>query len=159
VENISDKLFENTTYMQGLFENAMDFILRKFKLCDLDAAIMSMDGLVSKQQISISILNPLMQTTVLPDDGKSAMEYIGNSVLGAVDQMPLHTMTDVIDRLMNGFAVLFVDGCSYALCFGIQGFDVFDYSTRRPRRRWNPATPTSSRRIPSRNCARRPASI
>ncbi len=123
MENISNKLLENTTYMQGLFENAMDFILRKFKICDLDAAIMSMDGLVSKQQISISILNPLMQATALPLDGNSAMEHIGNYVLGAVDQMPLHTMTDVIDRLMNGFAVLFVDGCSYAQCFGIQGFD------------------------------------
>lgn len=116
-------LNENTVYLQGLFENAMDFILRKFKLGNTDAAILAIDGLVSKQQISISILNPILQTEPPKASGADIMKYIENNVLGSVDQMQLHTVSDIIDRLMNGFAVLLLDGCGYALCFGIQGFD------------------------------------
>ncbi len=123
VLNISSKLNENISYLQGLFEDAMDFILRRLYINNIDAAILAIDGLVSKEQIAISILNPIMQTTVLQSNGKRAMSYVEQKVLGSVDQMQLHTMPEILDRLMNGFAVLLVDECSYALCIGIQGFD------------------------------------
>lgn len=123
MENISEKLSDNTEYLRDMFKNAMDFILREFKIDGIDAAVLAMDGLVSKQQVSIGILNPIMQTPVLQPDGKETMRYIENNVLGTVDQMHLHTMPDVLDRLMNGFAVLMIDGCGYALCFGTQGFE------------------------------------
>ena len=104
-------------------KDAMDFMLRKFKINGMDAAILAIDGLISKQQVSIGILNPIMEAAVQQPDGKAAMQYIEKYVLGFIDAMRLQTVSDVIDRLMNGFAVLFLDGCDYALCFGTQGFD------------------------------------
>ena len=123
MENLSEKLSENTEYIGGLFENAMDFILREFKIDGTSAALLAMDGLVSKQHVTIGILNPIMRAAVLQTDGRAQMEYIKENVLGAVEQTELHTVPEVLDRLMNGFAILMLDGCDYALAFGTQGFE------------------------------------
>ena len=121
--NISDKLSENTAYIGGLFENAMDFILKEFKVDGTDAALFAMDGLVSKQHVTIGILNPIMRAAVPQGDGRAKMAYIKENVLGAVEQTELHTAQEVVDRLMNGFAVFMLDECNYALAFGTQGFE------------------------------------
>ena len=121
--NISEDLRDNTDYLRGLFKDAMDFMLREFRIGSVRAAAAAMDGLVSKQQVSIGILNPIMEAAVLQADGESTMRYIEDHVLGFVDQMRLYTLSDIVDRMMNGFAVLLVDGCRYALCFGTQGCD------------------------------------
>ena len=61
MENLSEHLKENVTYINGLFENAMDYIEREFMVGTVPAALLTMDGLVSKQHITLSILNPLMR--------------------------------------------------------------------------------------------------
>ena len=121
--NISEQLSENTDYIQGLFKNAMDFILREFRIDGVSAALLAIEGLVNKQQIMLGVLNPIMRAAVLQTDGKAKMTYIQHNVLGAVDQIELHTVDDIVSRLMNGFSVLLVDGCSYGLAFGTQGFE------------------------------------
>lgn len=121
--NISERLSENTEYIQGLFENAMDFILREFKIDGMPAALFAMDGLVNKQHVTLGILNPIMRAAVLQPGGREKMAYIQENVLGAVEQAELYTIPDVLDRLMNGFAVLMIDECDYALAFGTQGFE------------------------------------
>lgn len=101
----------------------MDFILREFTVENTDAALFSIDGLINKQHVSIGVLNPIMRATVLIPGGREKMEFIAQNVLGAVEQAKLHTIPDVLDRLMNGFAVLMLDECDYALAFGTQGFE------------------------------------
>ena len=69
--NISEQLSENTDYIQGLFKNAMDFILREFKIDGISAALLAIEGLVNKQQIMLGVLNPIMRAAVLQTDGKA----------------------------------------------------------------------------------------
>ncbi len=121
--NISDRLSENTAYLRGLFKNAMDFILREFQIDGISAVLIAMEGLINKQQVTLGVLNPIMRTAILQPGGKEKMAYIQHNVLGAVDQLELYTMDDIILRLMNGFSVLLVDECDYALAFGTQGFE------------------------------------
>lgn len=121
--NISEQLDTNISCFKDLFKNSMDFIVREFCINNTDAAILAIDGLVNKEQIAISVLNPLLQTPVAKSNGEEIMCYVEQNVLGTVDQMRLHTVSDILDRLMNGFAILIIDGCRYALCFGIQGFE------------------------------------
>ena len=47
MENLSEHLKENVTYINGLFENAMDYIEREFMVGTVPAALLTMDGLVS----------------------------------------------------------------------------------------------------------------
>lgn len=43
-------------------------------------------------------------------------------MLCAVEQAELSTVSEVLERMMNGFAVLLLDNCPTALAFGTQGF-------------------------------------
>ena len=42
-------------------------------------------------------------------------------MLCAVEQAELSTVSEVLERMMNGFAVLLLDNCPTALAFGTQG--------------------------------------
>ena len=61
MERVSERLEENQRYLQGQFENAMDFMMRELELSGTKAALFALDGLVSKQTITLSVLNPLME--------------------------------------------------------------------------------------------------
>ena len=122
MENLSEHLKENVTYINGLFENAMDYIEREFMVGTVPAALLTMDGLVSKQHITLSILNPLMRAKTPTDNGKETLLFIEENVLCAVEQAELSTISEVLERMMNGFAVLLLDNCPTALAFGTQGF-------------------------------------
>ncbi len=123
MEGISPRLNENREYICGQFKNAVDFMKRDLRLGAHEAVLFGIDGLINKQLVTICVLSPLLREEIREQDSESAMAKIQDSVLGAVDQAILHTMRDVIDRMMNGFAVLFLDGCAYALAFGTQGFE------------------------------------
>ena len=122
LEAISKDLEKNQKYLQDEFQNAMDFMMREMDLSGTKAALFALDGLVSKQIITLSVLNPLMHAPVMPGDGPMKLKFIEESVLGAVEQKHENRMDQILVLLMSGFAVLCVDGCSDALVFGVQGF-------------------------------------
>ncbi len=123
MDNISASLSENEAYLCGQFQNAIDFMKRRLRLGPHDAALFGLDGLISKQHVSIGVLIPLLTEKITEPDSEKAMETLRDSILGAVDQAEVHTMGEVVERMMNGFAVFFLDGCAYALAFGTQGFE------------------------------------
>lgn len=123
MDEISQKLQDNLNYIEGLFEKSVDFTKRKFKICGTDAVLFSLDGMVNKQHISISILNPIMSAPVLEFTGEEKMKFLADEVLGAVEQIKITKTADIIEKMMAGFAVLLLDDCSYGLAFGVQGFE------------------------------------
>ena len=123
MEKVSQSLAENQTYLQDQFKNSMDFMMRELTLSGTAGALFALDGLVSKQTITLSILNPLMGAPVMPGDGPMKMKFIEQNVLGSVEQKRETQMEQILLLLMSGFAVLLLDGCGDALVFGVQGFD------------------------------------
>lgn len=123
MEKVSQSLAENQKYLQDQFKNSMDFMMRELTLSGTAGALFALDGLVSKQTITLSILNPLMGAPVMPGDGPMKMKFIEQNVLGSVEQKRETQMEQILLLLMSGFAVLLLDGCGDALVFGVQGFD------------------------------------
>ncbi len=123
MEKVSKVLSENVEYLQNEFKNAMDFMARKLDLSGTEAALFALDGLVSKQTVTLSILNPLMEAGKIPGSGSDQLTYIEKAVLGAVEQKHEAQMEQILLLLMSGFAVLCLDGCPEALVFGVQGFE------------------------------------
>lgn len=123
MEKLSEKLSDNLQYFQDQFTNAMDFMAREMDLSGTGAALFALDGLVSKQIITLSILNPLMEAGKLPGQGPELLEAIEKTVLGSMEQKRESRLDQLLLLLMSGFAVLCVDGCGEALVFGVQGFE------------------------------------
>lgn len=120
---LSPNLTENKSFLQAQFENAMDFMARDLDLSGTKAALFALDGLVSKQTITLSILNPLMGADLSSCQGPGLLPAIENTVLGSVEQKREHRVDQLLVLLMSGFAVLCLDGCREALVFGVQGFE------------------------------------
>ncbi len=119
---LSSSVEENRLFFEKKFENAMDFMVRKMDLSGVKAVLFGLDGLVSKQNITLGILNPLMGAK-LPRTPEDRLAWIENSVLGAMEQKHENRTDQLLTLLMSGFAVLCVDGCADALAFGVQGFE------------------------------------
>ena len=124
LEQVSSSLEENKAFFQEKFKNAMDFMLRELELSGTKAALIALDGLVSKQVITLSILNPLLSHAAeMPgNDGPEKMKFIEEHVLGSMEQKHEADIDNLLVALMSGFALLFLDGCPDALIFGVQGF-------------------------------------
>ncbi len=115
---------ENKRFLQEKFKNAMDFMARDMELCGTPARLFALDGLVSKQNITFSILTPLMGiNSPLPEDPESRLRAIEETVLATMEQKRESRMDQILVLLMSGFAVLCVEGCGEAVVFGVQGFD------------------------------------
>ena len=53
-------LKENLERFQSDFDGSIDFIVRRLRIDGIDAAFLSMEGMVNKQIAAQSILTPLM---------------------------------------------------------------------------------------------------
>ena len=52
-----------------------------------------------------------MRAKIPTDNGKETLLFIEENVLCAVEQAELSTVSEVLERMMNGFAVLLLDDC------------------------------------------------
>lgn len=121
-EQLSTQLEENKRFFQGKFRNAMDLIVREVELGDHLAALFAIDGLVNKETITLSILDPLLQEAAYPQGPEAVLGYVEKRVLSAADIKHETNLDNLLQLLMSGFALLCVDGCGDALAFGVQGF-------------------------------------
>lgn len=123
MENISEELKFNVTHTKNLFGNTIDFTTRELEMSGTKAVLFIIDGLVNKEHISISVLNPIMTQGEVNLLGNKKMDYYASNVLASVEQINLYKISEIVEKLMAGFAVLLLDGCNYAIAFGTQGFD------------------------------------
>ena len=122
MERLSQSLTENTQFFQQKFQNAMDFMLRELDLGGVRAALLGLDGLVNKQVITLSILDPLLAAPPPDKPGEAALAYIEGQVLATMEQKRVGDTAQALTLLMSGFALLLVEGCREGLAFGVQGF-------------------------------------
>lgn len=122
MERLSQSLTENTRFFQQKFQNAMDFMLRELDLGGVPAALLGLDGLVNKQVITLSILDPLLAAPPPEKPGETALAYIEGQVLSTMEQKRVGDTAQALTLLMSGFALLLVEGCQEGLAFGVQGF-------------------------------------
>lgn len=122
MERLSQSLTENTRFFQQKFQNAMDFMLRELDLGGVPAALLGLDGLVNKQVITLSILDPLLAAPPPEKPGEAALAYIEGQVLATMEQKRVGNTAQALTLLMSGFALLLVEGCREGLAFGVQGF-------------------------------------
>ena len=122
MERLSQSLEENTRFFQQKFQNAMDFMLRELDLGGVRAALLGLDGLVNKQVITLSILDPLLAAPPPEKPGEAALAYIEGQVLATMEQKRVGDIAQALTLLMSGFALLLVEGCREGLAFGVQGF-------------------------------------
>jgi len=122
VQSLSTSLEENKAYFQGRFAHSMDFITREFTLAGRKAALFAVDGLINKEIIALSVMEPLLKTQDYPPAPQAMLAHIERAVLSAAELKHERDLEKLLMLLMSGFVLLCIDGCDDGLVSGVQGF-------------------------------------
>lgn len=116
-------LTENLDYMKKEFGVSADFTVRKFVLdCEVPCAVITMEGMINKETLAQSVLNPLIRFGTNGLKGDALFNRISISLISASETVVADTFDKVFGFIMSGFAVIAVDGSDKMLAVGIQGF-------------------------------------
>lgn len=113
------------TDLQRAFDESADLSVREFSLKsdrNIRVAVISMEGLVDKEQLSQSVLNPLLTVSYGMDDAQTVSNKLFSSVMASTDIMTLASAGEIVMYITSGFAVLFVDGTDKLYAVGAQGY-------------------------------------
>ena len=118
-------LKENIVTLKEMFANSADLTIRDMKLISQSktkAALITIEGMCSKDIIALSIINPLLYTDFKEKESDEIIDEIKNSVLSASEVLEFNTFDEAVMFSTSGFAILAVDGTDRMLAVGVQGF-------------------------------------
>ncbi len=120
--HIGDSLDKNINYLKDKFNGSADFTVRYLTVNNVRCGIITMEGMCNKDTLSLTVLNPLLTQNYPPIEKMELFLYIEKSVLASSEISRVYVFEKIMQFMMNGFAILFIDGCSTALSIGAQGF-------------------------------------
>ena len=81
-----------------------------------------MEGLVDKEQLSQSVLNPLLTFDYGARDSAAVSVIAYSSVMASSDVIKLSSADEIVTYITSGFAVLMIDGAEELYAVGVQGY-------------------------------------
>lgn len=118
-------LTKNLDTLKKMFAFSADFTVREMTLSALDsinAAIITIEGMCSKEVIALSIINPLLAYSFTETSSDKILDEIKSSVLTSSEIVEFNTFDKAVMFSTSGFALLAVDGTDRMLAIGVQGF-------------------------------------
>lgn len=111
--------------LQSQFDDSADLNVRVFTLKSaqkIQAAVITMEGLVDKEQLSQSVLNPLLTFDYGARDSAAVSATAYSSVMASSDVIKLSSADEIVTYITSGFAVLMIDGAEELYAVGVQGY-------------------------------------
>ncbi|MCL2053085.1 MAG: spore germination protein [Oscillospiraceae bacterium] len=121
---LSASIDENTSNIESILAQTADLLLNPFLIGGVKCNLVCFEGMVSTQVITNLILRPLSDLSLNMKNSNSTeiFSHIDCHMLMTIDKSYSADYGDLLKRLMNGFAVLLIDGVATAFSFGVQGF-------------------------------------
>ncbi len=115
---------ENKQLLRHIFSNCCDLVFRNFEIDGgkTSCFIAYINGAVRIENISESILKPLMSTHMVKSDASWLAKHIKLTVSTVCAAEEIKTAGDVTDRLLGGYCLLFADGCPTCLALDVEGW-------------------------------------
>ncbi len=123
---LAKSLKDNLDMMQADFDSSADFMIREMKVKGVDIAVITIEGMVNKETLAISVINPIIAEDYRFRSREEFFNEVKNSVLSISDINEVQSLEDVYKFIMSGFAVLGIDGVDKMLALGVQGFSFRD---------------------------------
>ncbi len=122
---MNNSLSEKLSELKADFADSADLTVRVVTLKsvrNIRAAIVTIEGMCDKEQLSQSVINPLMPYDFGMLDGEQAAQRILSSVTASSDVTTFYTKQELITYITSGFAAVIVDGAETMLAAGVQGY-------------------------------------
>ncbi len=122
---LSGKLEEDIALFKKIFSKESVLRVKNIKVRSsekFDCALLYFDGMVDSTQMNESVIKPLL-TRNTKNDCKTLSEYIETQILFANDVKPKEKVSDMLNSIMYGEALLLVNGLKNALIIDVKGFE------------------------------------
>lgn len=116
---ISNILIENINSIKSALENNTSILYKEFESkCknSIKFCIVFSESQCDKERIVEDILKPIMSSelgTQIPSN--SRVDLLLNKIIFAYDNIKLKDISECIDTILNGYTVLFIEGCNEAI--------------------------------------------
>ena len=109
---------ENGRVIKRAFEGSFDIVVKMGYCGGRRVVFANCDGLCNSQKIADNAIRPLLEFNgSLPDD---ALDYIGDRLLCGTEQKRERSLDNAIMNLLRGTLLIFVEGQSECIVFGVQ---------------------------------------
>lgn len=117
-------LADNLATLDAAFEGSKDVVKKIYSIETHRVAMVCIDNLYSKEQLSRSITGRLLAARNTPEDPEECLNFLRAQVAEPLDITEVTDWDTALFMLMSGFALLFLDGSARVLAFGIQDFKI-----------------------------------
>jgi spore germination protein KA len=129
-QHVRSDLDYNVEFMKNLFAETSDFVVRHFHFGsnrEIRVALVFIDGLVDSKSISESVFKPFIMRTLENGDPEllpqNPYDLILNWLVTFYSVKEEVEMGKLLDLVLAGFAILFVDGSEKALAIEVKGWE------------------------------------
>jgi spore germination protein KA len=116
--NIFPTIDENFGFINSILGSGIGLVQGKYRILDdkVQAGIVYIDNITDKKLVSSQIIEPLLKANIDFESGLDGiLELIQSKIIYVPDTKVSNQMKDMIDNLLNGSAVLFIEGINNAL--------------------------------------------
>ena len=108
--------------LRGLCGDTADLNIMNVKVCSVDCAVVTIEGLVSTSAMAELVFQPLMELKFC-SDANGVYDFLTQKSLLSTERKTVNSFSEIIRLLFSGFCVILVDGLSKAVVLGAQGFE------------------------------------
>ncbi len=122
-DSISLILVENLQKVKNIFDESSDLVIREFKIGthnSINAFIVMLNGLIDEKAVNADLINPLMFLSH-EINKDNALADIRESALSAARVKEGKSLDEIVDAILSGDTVLFIDGSNIALIVSLRG--------------------------------------
>lgn len=110
-EKLTTSLEQNLRRFQEVFQNDMDFSIRRFLVFGkYQGAILTITSLVDKTLIDQDVLKPLLEEDDIGASSDHVIEYIADTVLYHGDVIKEKVISEMMSAILRGATLLLIDG-------------------------------------------------
>lgn len=120
---IRPNLEENLAHIRALEEGSSDLMVNPITVGGISCVLLNCEGMIATSIITNLIFWPLAAIKEQFSDGPALLAYLQQYYLLSTDRIRIENYADLFRTLNSGFAVLIVQGASFAYAFGVQGYD------------------------------------
>ncbi len=113
---------ETLDILRQRFDVSADLTIREIKIAGKSAAVVSIEGMVDRHMMANAVVLPLLRIPNTSQSSDELMQTVRQTVLGSVDLLEAHTLEDLTELIISGFAAVLIDGVDYAVLCGLQAF-------------------------------------
>ena len=135
---ISGDIYSDIKTFKEIFKNDATLRIKHIsarKTVPFDAALIYIDGMVDSTQINEAVIEPLLEMDI-QNSYDNLSEYVEKQLIFARDVKVKTEISQILEGILYGEALLLIDNSSDALMLDVKGFRTRDYMLRRKLFEW-----------------------